>query len=391
MRARGGAFLMLNATLWAIALSTGYELLHALAALLTATAAVGLLSALIYLVTLTVEPVSTQRRALRGDTVPIRVRLKPHSPIPVSLIEVQLFSPENGQETGVMTLSALPLKGREYRYNVTCAHRGIYRVGIRGVRVTDIFGLFTLARRARGQDILIEVLPRVDGQMKPIRLVASDFGPQGRVRVTEDIASPAGVRPWQDGDSLKKVHWKLTASRHELLVRQYEENAKPDVLILVDAAPASAMSSHQKTIEDSLCEAVVSAAHAQMAAGYPVRMPLNTERPTEVAGQAGADIASFQTALAWLNFDSPYAFDQVIMLEMRRLQRTGALFLVSTRLTATLCDLAARIAGQGVTVRYIHVTDMPRDDQKALAAQLMYSGVVVTTIDPWKRDASDAA
>ena len=391
MNARGGAFLLLSVTLWAVALSTGHTLLRAMAALMAATAAVGLLSAFFDLMTLSIELTTPRRRALRGDTVPVRVRLRLFSLIPASVIEVEMFSPDSGQQTGVMTLSGLPLRGREYRYSVSCPHRGSYHIGVRRVSVTDIFGLFTLRRRVRKRDAYLEVLPRVDEAASPVRLTASDLGTQGRVRVTEDIASPAGVRSWQAGDSLKKVHWKLTASRHELLVRQFEENAKPDVLILLDAAPCGAMRSHQRSIEDSLCEAAVSAANAQMAAGYPVRMPLNTERPSEIAGQSGADTPRFQSALARLEFDSPYPFEQVIMLETRRLQRTGALFLVSARLSATLGDLAARIAAQGVAVRYVWVADGFRADQQALAAQLASQGVPVTVVDPWSAASRGAA
>ena len=52
-------------------------------------------------------------------------------------------------------------------------------------------------------------------------LKASDVGPEFISRAAEDNASPSGVRKWQDGDELKKVHWKLTLKKREVMVRTY--------------------------------------------------------------------------------------------------------------------------------------------------------------------------
>ncbi len=392
MRARTGVFLLLCGTLWTLALSTGLRAFHLGAAMLTGMAVIGLLSALTTLLTLRVDLIAPRRRVLRGDTVPVRVVIKRRSLVPVSLIEVDLASPDDGRSIGRMAISSASFRGREYRYTVACAHRGVYQVGLRRICVTDVFGLFSLSRAVRGRVVRLEVLPRAY-DVAPLTLKPIDAGTQGRVRTTEDMASPSGVRAWQDGDSLKKVHWKLTARRHELLVRTFEETAKPDVLILLDCAGTGAMQSHVPTIEDALCEAAVSAARAQMRAGYQVRMPLNTERPTELAGQSEADMPRFLSELCWLRFDSPYQYEQVIMLEMRRLERTGALFLVSTRLNAALCDLVTRIAALGVSTEYIWVTDVERDEQKALCMRMAHAGISVRRVDPWAdKDAqTDAA
>ena len=86
------------------------------------------------------------------------------------------------------------------------------------------------------------------------------MGVEMRALSPEDNASPSGIRAWQDGDSMKNIHWKLSARRRELLVRTFEESARPDVLILMDCAPVNALRSHIRTIEDVLCEAAAGAA-----------------------------------------------------------------------------------------------------------------------------------
>ena len=140
-----------------------------------------------------------------------------------------------------------------------------------------------------------------------------------------------------------------------------------------------------RTIEDVLCEAAAGAALSQMTAGYAVRMPLNTTKPAESVGQSVADIGHFLEVLTPLSFDSPYSFEQVIALEMRRLQRTGALIVVTTRMNAALAELAMRIGQLGVQVRYIWVAEVVHADHETLRKRLELTGIDVETVNPWQQ------
>ena len=382
MNGRTAVFLMLAATLLVIALTTGAAVYYLMAAMLGMMALVAFVSAVLTLLTMKLSLDAQKKRAERGDTVAMRLLLRRRTLLPAGSIELEVSAPDEIRENGRIVMGAVPLRGREYRYAIRCAHRGVYEVGVSRLRVTDIFGLFSLSRRVKGTTALVEVTPRL-AAVPAMIVKPGDEGPQGRVRMTEDMASPSGVRAWQEGDSLKKVHWKLTARRRELMVRTFEESARPDFLILLDCAPVNAMKSHVHTVEDALCEAAASAALAQMEAGYPVRMPLNASTPSEVAGQTPGEIAHFLSALTWLRFDSPYSFEQVIALELRRMLRTGALILISTRLNATLAELALRVNQMGVRVQYVWVAETPHKDHEEMKRRLELLGVDVRRVNPW--------
>lgn len=387
MSGRTAVFLLVAATLLVIALSTGTAVYYLMAAMLGMMALTGFLSALLTLLTLRIELGAQKKSAVRGESVAVRLMLRRRTLLPVGMIELEVSAPDEGKDIGRMIVGVAPIKGREYRYTIRCAHRGVYEVGVSRVRVTDIFGLFSFARRVKEKTARVEVTPRVTA-VEPVVLQPGDAGPQGRVRMTEDLASPSGVRIWQEGDSLKKVHWKLTARRRELMVRTFEESARPDFLILLDCAPVNAMKSHVRTIEDALCETAVAAALAQMEAGYPVRMPLNTASPTELSGQTPGEIAHFLNALTWLQFDSPYSFEQVIQLELRRMLRTGALILISTRMNASLAELALRVQQLGVEVQYVLVTETLHRDNEEMKRRLELLGVRVRHVNPWNEGQS---
>ena len=383
MSGRTGVFLLMTVTLLIIALSTGTAVYYLLSAMLGMMALLAFLSALLTLMTLEIGLAAQKKRATRGESVTVRLRVRRRTLLPPGLVELEVSAPDEGRGSGRVVVVNAPFRGREYRYTIKCAHRGVYEMGVARLRVTDIFGLFTFSRRVKERMARVEVTPRL-GRVPAVMVQPSDTGPQGRVRMTEDMASPSGVRGWQEGDSLKKVHWKLTARRHEMMVRTFEESARPDFLILLDCSPVNAMQSHVRTIEDALCEAAAAAALAQMEAGYPVRMPLNTKNPSEISGQMPGEIGHFLNALTWLSFDSPYSYEQVIELELRRLLRTGALILVSTRLNAALAELALRVRQLGVAVQYVWVAETTRREHEDMKQRLELMGVTVRRVNPWQ-------
>lgn len=46
-------------------------------------------------------------------------------------------------------------------------------------------------------------------------------------RATEDISNPSDLRTYAPGDPMKKIHWKQSLRKQELLVRRFEEPALP--------------------------------------------------------------------------------------------------------------------------------------------------------------------
>lgn len=375
-------FLLVALTLLAIALSTGGAIYYLLFWMLMMMLFIALETALATLFTIRVSTMTQKNRAIRGETVAIRMTIRRATILPVGPVELEVSSPMDDRAAGKILVNLPPIREKEYRYAMNCPHRGHYPMGVSRVRVSDVFGLFTFSRRMKQGNTMVSVSPRTE-TVPPMVIQPGDMGPQGQVRTTEDMSSPSGVRPWQDGDHLKKVHWKLTMRKRELMVRTYEESARPDTLVLMDVSPVNASRSQVMTIEDTMCDTAASAVLAQMTAGYPVRMPLTSAHPTEISGQFPGEISRFLEALTDLNFDSPYSFEQVLTLEMRRIQRTGGVLLVTAKLNTAIADYAVRMHRLGVSVQMNWVAESVTPESQTLKAQLELSGVPVRQISPW--------
>jgi uncharacterized protein (DUF58 family) len=376
-------------TLLVVGLSTGAAIYYLMFGMLAAMLALAVITCVSTLLSVRVRLKSPRFQVVRGGSVTLNISIRRFTLLPVSEIVVFISSAADEGSFFRMPVALGPYEGKDYRFALNCPHRGRYAVGPKRLEVSDAFGIFTFNRRLRIEQSALEVLPKVM-QASPMVLEPGDSGPQTRIRMADDAASPSDVRAWREGDVLKKVHWKLTMRRRELMVRTYEESARPDTLILLDVSPINAIRSKALTIEDALCEASLAMVKAQLSADHPVRMPLTSQDPAELAGRGMADFSRFLEAIMHLNFDGQYPFEQLMLVEMRRIQRTGGMILVTARLTASIADAALNMRRSGMQVMFMWITDSPRTEAMELLTGMSLGGIMTRRVNPW-RDLSEGS
>ncbi|MFB7252126.1 DUF58 domain-containing protein [Microbacterium sp. NPDC056234] len=124
------------------------------------------------------------------------------------------------------------------RYPITGVRRGIWPVGPLILRTVDPFGL-AQREQAFGETRTVTVVPEVI----PLAPLAAHWGAAGgtahtsssRLGQGSDNLSP---RHYVSGDSMRRIHWRATAHRGELMVRQEEEESSPDAIVVIDRAAA---------------------------------------------------------------------------------------------------------------------------------------------------------
>ena len=121
-------------------------------------------------------------------------------------------------------------------YAVGGARRGLASLGPLQLTTTDPFGLF------RRTDELGDVTPiTIVPAVHPLPRLADRSGRAGGTAQTSshrlgqgsDNLSP---RRYVPGDSMRRIHWRATAHRGDLMVRQEEQESSPDALVVLDRA-----------------------------------------------------------------------------------------------------------------------------------------------------------
>ena len=379
MKTRFFGVLAAMIALLAAGLATGTQVYYLMLGLLFLMTLYALASVLITLMTVEVGIRGVKPRVNRGDRLMTQLTVKHRCALPVGQMWLTLSGGER------IIVNAPPFASRQFRHVIPCPHRGVYEMGVERVGVTDLFALFEFSRGIGRKGARVEVCPKALPQGL-MRLKASDMGPEFISRAPEDNASPSDVRRWQDGDELKKVHWKLTLKKREVMVRTFEESARPDTLIIPDLSEITALNDQRLTLEDAICEAALGAAKAQLDGGFPVRMPLQSAKPQEIASRSAEELPAFCEALTRVAFDSPYPYEQVLMLMMGRFQRTGGAVLITSRLTGRTADIAMRMQSGGVCVKFIWVSEDTRKESLEMLERIRMSGALVEKVNPWNEE-----
>jgi hypothetical protein len=119
-------------------------------------------------------------------------------------------------------------------YTVTFLMRGYYQLGPMQLETGDVFGLHRRFRVA-GEPHFALVLPKV----LPLQgYNLASRRPMGEIRVVhrlfEDPTRLAGVRPYQQGDPLNRIHWRATARTGQIHSRVYETSRVAGATFLLD-------------------------------------------------------------------------------------------------------------------------------------------------------------
>ncbi|NLE40031.1 MAG: DUF58 domain-containing protein [Pirellulaceae bacterium] len=123
---------------------------------------------------------------------------------------------------------------RAYRGRLT--DRGEYQVGPLRVSTRFPFGLLRCATTV-GQSQSMVVYPRL-GRLTQAWIArhqeAFEGAQQRQQRFTRVEGQFYGVRYWRNGDSRRSIHWRSSARRGQLVVRQFEQPHSRDVAVIVD-------------------------------------------------------------------------------------------------------------------------------------------------------------
>jgi len=321
----------------------------------------------------------SENRVTRGESVVMNVELLYRCPLPVASIRLDAGLPGDIGSFSIH-MHARPFIVNAIEYELLCPHVGEYPAGVSSVCVQDVFGLFSWRHQVLEMGDRLTVLPRIHLE-EPLAFSPGDSDTESVSRAFEDATLPTDVRAYQQGDEIKKVHWKLSMRRRELLVRVYEQPARPDALLLVDCAPPVSENGNEMSVRDAICEAAASLASLLLQDSAPVRMPLLDERPIDINAQKSEDLAMVLDALARCAFRGAQQFERVLQMETRRLRRTGSTAVVTSRMNPVIADMILRIRRMGPKVRVMLAADLEDEAIQLLTNRLIRNDVEVVQVE----------
>lgn len=179
-----------------------------------------------------------------GDKVAVEVTVRNSGALPVPWVLLEDVLPEAAlrqrpprlKVKGKRLAIALLRPGGQtvVRYQLVCQQRGYYQLGPLVLETGDLFGLHR-RYKVDADPTFVLVYPKV------VPLQGYDIAsrrPIGDVRLVhrlyEDPTRIAGVRPYEAGDPLNRVHWGATARAGALHCKLYEPSTLSGATVVLD-------------------------------------------------------------------------------------------------------------------------------------------------------------
>ena len=237
-----------------------------------------------------VENLSAMRECNRysaqvGQTVAVVVTVENAGRLPVAWVLLEdllpvralIHEPPALRVSGDrMQLAMLKSRGRKtIFYQLQCNRRGYYQIGPLLLETGDLFGLQRRYRVGSDPHFLL-VYPEV------VALEGWDVAsrrPIGEVRMAhrlyEDPTRIAGVRSYEAGDPLNRIHWRATARTGALHSKIYEPSTVAGATLLLDFHQAAHDPHHEPNRSELAVTAVASLASAVFEMGQQVGLVTN--------------------------------------------------------------------------------------------------------------------
>lgn len=195
--------------------------------------AVGVLASLPALLSCRLRITAPRAEVTRGS--PWGVQLTGGSPLGLPLgrvrVRVEMTNALTGERTEKEMMWLQPGAGGALNLTAPSNHCGFYTLRVTRARALDALGLFWLPL-GRGEPVSLYVLPREEGvalpDLPPVEEGALRPRPGGGPGEDYD------PRPYRPGDPINTIHWKLSAKREELVVRETLEPVVKHPLITLD-------------------------------------------------------------------------------------------------------------------------------------------------------------
>src|SRR5579859_585830 len=188
------------------------------------------------------------RRAQVGKTLDETFTVRNIGIIPKVWLEIRDHSDVPGHHASVVIPMIFPWRTYRWTSHTMCVVRGEFTLGPMTVISGDPFGLFQVSRHiaATSKVLIYPATVPIHNFTAPTGLLSGGDSQRQRTHIVTTNA--AGVREYAPGDSFNRIHWKSSARKDRLLVKEFDLDPLADVWIFLDLS-ASAVFERPYTVD----------------------------------------------------------------------------------------------------------------------------------------------
>lgn len=322
-----------------------------------------------------------------GESVDIEYSVKNNSILPIRYMEIH--SDISRELTGITPDQIiLVLEKKEcftHVENVVLNRRGYYEIGSINIRIRDVFGFYSFSKKITSDASLL-VYPEI---INISTFKVPSIHESGELLVEnstfQDMSRVSLLREYREGDSIKNIHWKLSAKQGLPIVKEYEKRGDTYVSVFIDNYMHLFKDDVDRRLEDKTVDTALSIINYCLAQDIEVNLTTqNHSNYIEINGQHRSELKLFLGALARFKGNGSLQFKDLLIPKMERFKRASTIIIISPNLDKTIGTYGINLKMKNLNPLFIIITDLENNlgfiDRK-IQRNLKEEGILVYIID----------
>lgn len=296
-----------------------------------------------------------------GEMVNIEYKIKNNSIFPITYLEIK--NDISKQLTGFDSPSVILSLGKKQSFSnketVLLKRRGYYQLGEIKVTIRDVFGLYTFKKKISNSTSLL-VYPETIN-LSTFKISASHQLGDLLVHNSffEDKSRVTSIREYREGDSVKSIHWKLSAKKDFPIIKNYENSGDTHAIIFIDNEVKLFKDDVDRRLEDKAVDTALSIVNYCL--NQNIEINLKTQNAAEyidIKGKQNSDLKPFLEALARFKGNGALQFDSIIMPKVEMLKRGSTVIIITPNLDKSMGAHGIYMKMKNLNPLFIVITDI---------------------------------
>lgn len=259
-----------------------------------------------------------------GEKIRYKIKIKNKGIFPLVFIAID----DKNESFFPITTNLNPFQKKTIKRSIECRRRGIYEIGAVKVKLRDPFGIFEVRKTFKTNHKII-VYPNVYDISVKLPAIAQTGGVEVKNRQYEDYTNLSNLREYIHGDSLKRVHWRISAKLQKLYVKEYESTASNEVFIIWDLYKQHYKDDYNGMIDERSAECVLSLTKYCLANGVPVSIVDYGSGKLLLRSKSIKDFSMLKLSTLRLFPTYDYNFNERLLDSIRRVPRDSTLAIIT--------------------------------------------------------------
>lgn len=322
-----------------------------------------------------------------GDKIDIGYQINNKSLFSIPYLEIQsnISKQLTGNDSPKLILYLEKKAIFSHKETVVLSRRGYYQVGEIEVTIKDIFGFYSFSKKITSNTSLI-VYPDtitlstfyITTSHESGELLVQDSRFQDKSRINT-------LREYREGDSIKAIHWKLSARKEIPIVKDYEHRGDTNVIIFVDNYKELFRYDIDRRLEDKIANTALSI--VDYCLRQDIEINLETQNKHDyitIQGQQTSELKPFLEVLARFKGDGFADFKTFLLPRIESLKKDSTVIIITPYLDKNMGARGIDLKMKNLNPLFIIIIDMENKTgfiDPLIRNRLYQEGIMVYIID----------